>query len=86
MQTHKISVKIASMHLSDAQKEEMWEVYKKYYSISKTSFMKRLLTYRQFNLELMEGKITGFTSICSTHTDIEDKPHAHNSLYTPEMA
>lgn len=86
MQTQKISVKIASMHLTDAQKEEMWNVYKRYYSVSKNSFMNRILTYHQFALELTEGKIVGFTSLHTSYTDKNAKPHAHNILYTPEMA
>lgn len=86
MQTQKISLKIKSQHLSDAQKEEMWNVYRKYYSESKEIFLLRIPQYSQFSLELIHGKIIGFSSISSISTDVAKKPHAHNYLYTPELA
>jgi len=63
MQRSKIKVSIVSNQLSTSQKEEMWDVYKKYYSYTKESFMKRIPKNNYFSLYSVEGKIVGFTGL-----------------------
>lgn len=86
MQHQKISVDIRSTHLTDAQKEEMWNVYKRYYSSSKDSFFLRIPRHNHFSLELVAGKIIGFTGLPTKSPEIEERKPSHSFLYTPELA
>ncbi|MEZ4953980.1 MAG: hypothetical protein R2825_10440 [Saprospiraceae bacterium] len=49
--------------LTEAQKEEMWHVYKHYYHYSKIYFMERINQNTHFSLYLNNGKIGGFTGL-----------------------
>lgn len=86
MQTQKVSVNITSQHLTDAQKEEMWNVYRRYYSASKTSFMMRIPEHNLFSLELDDGKIVSFKGLCTQDLGLGLKSSSPNLLYTPELA
>ncbi|MFT4667362.1 MAG: hypothetical protein ACI8YQ_004291 [Polaribacter sp.] len=59
----KISINITDNQFSAATKEEMWNIYKKYYNYSKSSFMERVANNNHFSLYTNQGKIVGFTGL-----------------------
>ncbi|MEZ5038793.1 MAG: hypothetical protein R2828_02845 [Saprospiraceae bacterium] len=73
MKKNKIKVSIVSNELSPAVKEEMWDVYSKYYDYSKAYFMERMEKNNFFSLYTVEGKIVGFTGLRINRTTINGK-------------
>jgi hypothetical protein len=69
----KISINITDNQFSAATKEEMWNVYKKYYTYSKDDFMNRIAKNSHFAIYTHAGKIVGFTGLRITRTKIEGK-------------
>ena len=59
----KVSIKITGNQFSASTKEEMWNIYKKYYNYSKNSFMERVAMNNYFALYTNQGKIVGFTGL-----------------------
>lgn len=73
MKKAKIKVSIVGNELNPALKEEMWEVYSKYYDYSKAYFMERMEKNNFFSLYTVEEKIIGFTGLRINRTTINGK-------------
>lgn len=73
MKKAKIKVSIVGNELSPAVKEEMWEVYSKYYDYSKAYFMGRMEKNNHFSLYTVENKIIGFTGLRINRTTINGR-------------
>ena len=70
MKGSKIQVRITTNELSEATKEEMWQVYQKYYHYKRTYFMNRINQNNYFSFYLEDGKIVGFTGLRINRTSV----------------
>ncbi|MEM7512393.1 MAG: hypothetical protein AAF388_15770 [Bacteroidota bacterium] len=59
----KLTVTLHDYLLPESTKEQMWEVYKQYYTYSYEEFMKRIPTNDLYSFYLHEGRIVGFTGL-----------------------
>ncbi len=69
----KISINITDNQFSASMKEELWNIYKKYYNYNKDDFMKRLAKNNQFAIYKNKGNIVGFTGLRIDRTTIDGK-------------
>jgi len=69
----KISINIKANNFTADTKEEMWNIYKKYYNSNKEDFMKRIETNNQFAIYKHKGTIVGFTGMKINRTKIDGK-------------
>ena len=70
MKNASIQVTITSNDLTESTKEEMWNVYQKYYHYSREYFMQRISSNNSFSFYKVEGKIVGFTGLRINRTEI----------------
>ena len=73
MKSPKIQVQITSNELSEARKEEMWQVYQQYYHYDRDYFMERIDRNNYFSFYLKDGKIVGFTGLRINRTSVGRK-------------
>jgi hypothetical protein len=73
MKSPKIQVEITSNDLSEATKEEMWQVYQQYYHYDRDYFMERIDRNNYFSFYLEDGKIVGFTGLRINRTSVGRK-------------
>jgi RimJ/RimL family protein N-acetyltransferase len=73
MKKAKIQVTITTNELSEATKEEMWQVYHKYYHYSREYFMQRIHRNNYFSFYTIDGRIIGFTGLRINRTEVHDK-------------
>ena len=69
----KTKIKFTDTNLSDSVKEEMWNVYRKYYSYSKEYFLERMKQNNHFALYLNKGKIIGFAGLRIDRFEVEGR-------------
>ncbi|MCG8330006.1 MAG: hypothetical protein MI974_20080 [Chitinophagales bacterium] len=70
MKSSRIQVRITSNELSEATKEEMWKVYKKYYHYERSYFMNRINQNNYFSFYRIDDKIVGFTGLRINRTSV----------------
>lgn len=73
MKKAKITVSIVSNELSPAVKEEMWNVYHKYYDYSKAYFMQRMEKNNFYSLYKNGEEIVGFTGLRIDRTSVNGR-------------
>jgi hypothetical protein len=73
MKNSKIQVSITGNQLSEEVKEEMWQVYHKYYHYSREYFMQRIERNNYFSFYRSEGRIIGFTGLRINRTSVGQK-------------
>ncbi len=59
----KIDVNIIANNLSQDTKEQMWQVYKRYYHYTKSDFMERVAKNNYYSFYTVGKKIVGFTGL-----------------------
>ena len=75
MDNQKIQVSIVCNDFSTSVKEEMWNVYHKYYHYTKESFMARIRKNNYYSFYKVNGKIIGFTGLRISRAMIDGKKH-----------
>lgn len=73
MKKAKIQVTIRTNELSEATKEEMWQLYRQYYHYSREYFMQRIHRNNYFSFYQVEGRIVGFTGLRINRTEVHNK-------------
>lgn len=70
---NKIKVTITSNQFSDAIKEQMWEVYQKYYHYTKSDFLARIEKNNFYSFYKKDNKIVGFTGLRIDKTKVQGR-------------
>lgn len=66
----KIKVNIVSNQLTEVVKEQMWQLYKKYYHYSRVSFMERIEKNNYYSFYTQNDQIIGFTGLRINHAKV----------------
>lgn len=73
MKNTKIEVSITSNEIAMTKKEEMWNIYRKYYTYTKESFLARIDRNNYYSFYTANGKIVGFTGLRIHRANIDGK-------------
>ncbi|GJM34802.1 MAG: hypothetical protein DHS20C18_38030 [Saprospiraceae bacterium] len=73
MKKPRIQVTITSTELTEATREEMWKLYRKYYHYSRESFMQRISLNNYFSFYTVDGRIAGFTGLRINRTEVDNR-------------